>query len=310
MTKTKTKKPKNKWVSRFIALFWLSLIFGVLSVAGVVYGTSKGMMGKLPDVKELENPEINVASEIISADGVVIDRYELEKRIPITYEDIPPIMVQALYAREDERFDEHSGVDGKAVLRAVFSGGRDGGGSTISQQLAKLLFSDPPKNKLERIQQKLKEWVVATQLEKRYTKQEIITMYLNKFDFIYRAHGIEAAAQTYFQKRAKDLDLNESATLIAMLKSPVLYNPKMHPEAAKNERNVVLNQMLKLGYINRAEYDDIKDQPLNTNFKMLQSSVKESYSAYFKYALKEELNAYFEMYEKKNGVKYDLYRDV
>ncbi len=309
MAKTKTQKPKNKWVTRFILYFWLALISMVLAVSGVVYGTSKGMLGKLPDVKELENPEINVASEIISSDGVVIDRYELEKRIPITYQDIPTHMVQALYAREDERYDDHSGVDGKAVLRAVFSGGSDGGGSTITQQLAKQLFSDPPTNKFERIKQKLKEWVVAAQLEKRYTKEEILTMYLNKFDFIYRAHGIEAAAQTYYQKPAKDLTLNESAMLIAMLKNPVLYNPISHPEAAKKQRNVVLNQMLKLGYINRAEYDDLKEQPLNTNFKMLQSSVKESYSAYFKYALKEELNEYFEMYEKKYGIKYDLYRD-
>lgn len=201
--KNKTKK-KNPWVWRLIALFWGLLIASVLGIAGILYSVSEGMLGPLPDVEQLENPDINVASEIYSSDGILMDKFEKEQRIPVNFKDIPEHMVKALYAREDVRFNEHSGIDGEAVLRAVFAGGQQGGGSTITQQLAKQLFTiKRSKDKLEAVKQKLKEWVVATQLEQRYTKEEIIAMYLNKFDFIYRANGVEAAAQTYFQKNVQ-----------------------------------------------------------------------------------------------------------
>ena len=310
MAQTTKKKKRNPWVWRLIALFWLCLVLGVVAIFGILYGTSKGMLGELPDIKQLENPEINVASEIYSSDGKLIDKYEAEKRIPVTYNDLPEHLIQALYAREDERYDEHSGVDGKAILRAIARRGEDGGGSTITQQLALQLFTGKRSTgKVDRVKQKLKEWVVATQLEKRYTKEEIITMYLNKFDFIYRAHGIEAAAQTYFQKSAKDLSITESATLISMLRNPVYFNPHSNPENSLKERNVVLGQMLHVGYIDRAEFDELKEEPLGVNFKMLKSSIKESYSAYFKYTMRKELEKYLEQYNEKYGVQYDLYRD-
>lgn len=308
--KQKTKKKRNPWIWRFIALFWLALIIGVGAIAGIIYGTSQGMLGELPDITELENPEINVASEIYSADGKLIDRFEKEKRIPVTYSDLPEHLVQALYAREDVRFEKHSGVDGRALLRAITSLGKDGGGSTITQQLAMQLFTiDRSRDKKERIKQKLKEWVVAAQLEERYTKEEIITMYLNKFDFIYRANGIQAAARTYFQKDVQDLNVNESATLVCMLRNPFLFNPHSKPEQSLKERNLVLQQMEKYGYITNAEFQEYKEQPLGTNFKMLRTSLKETYSAYFKYTMRRELQAYFKEYEKKYGVHYDLYRD-
>lgn len=308
--KNQTKKKRNPWVWRFIALFWIALILGVAAIAGIVYGTSQGLLGPLPDVRQLENPEINVASEIYSSDGKLIDKYESEKRIPITYEQLPEHLVQALYAREDIRYNEHSGVDGKSLLRAVSTLGEDGGGSTITQQLAKQLFTGKPATgKVERIKQKLKEWVVSTQLEKRYTKEDIITMYLNKFDFTYRASGIQAAAMTYFQKDVSELDVNESAVLVCMLRNPNLFNPVKNPENSLKERNMVLSQMMKYNFITRAEYEDYKEQPLNTNFKMLRSSIKETYSAYFKYTMRKELEKYFKAYEKKYGVRYDLYRD-
>ncbi|MBV7440357.1 transglycosylase domain-containing protein [Weeksellaceae bacterium TAE3-ERU29] len=306
----RNKKKRNPWVFRLILFFWILLIGGVISVFGILYGTSKGMLGPLPDVQELENPEINVASEIYSSDGKLIDKFEKEQRIPVTYQDLPPQLVNALLAREDVRFKEHSGIDGEAILRAVSSLGKDGGGSTITQQLAKQLFTKKRSpNKFEAVKQKLKEWVVALQLEQLYTKEEIITMYLNKFDFIYRANGIEAAAQTYFQKSAKDLTVPESAVLISMLKSPVYYNPKTYPERSLKERNVVLSQMLKYNFITPSEFDEYKNEPLGLNFKMLESSVKETYSAYFKYAMRIELQKYFKEYEKEHGVHYDLYRD-
>lgn len=308
--KKKAKKQKrNPWILRLILLFWFGLILSVVAIYGILFATSQGVFGKLPDVKDLDNPDINVASEIYSADGVLIDRYEKEKRIPIVYSDIPQHLVEALYSREDARYRTHTGVDGRALLRAIFRGATDGGGSTITQQLAKQLFSKRPHNKIERIKQKLKEWVVATQLEKRYTKDEIITMYLNKFDFIYRANGIAAAARTYYQKELKDLNLNESATLIAMLKNPIIYNPVRHPEKAKHERNVVINQMVKYEYLDEDEAEKIKKESLNLNFKMMESSIKETYSAYFKYAMRRELEAYLKEYEDKYGIEYNLYRD-
>lgn len=310
MTQKNQPKRRNPWVPRLIGLFWIIFLLGAAAVFGILYGTSLGLFGALPDVKDLENPDINVASEIYSADGKLIDRFEKEKRIPVTYAELPEHLLQALYAREDIRYHEHSGIDGESLLRAAYTMGKDGGGSTITQQLAKQLFTGVRANsKLERVKQKLKEWVVSVQLEKRYTKEEIITMYLNKFDFIYRANGIQTAAQTYYQKDVKDLTVDESAVLISMLKNPVLFNPVDHPEASIHERNVVMNQMMKYGFINNAEYNELKDKPLNLNFKMLDSSIKETYSAYFKYTMKKELEKYFEEYDKKYGVHYDLYRD-
>lgn len=304
------KKKNNPWVRRLIIIFWVGLFGSILLVAGILYGTSKGLLGRLPEIEQLENPEINIASEIYSADGVLIDKYEKEKRIPITYDKLPKHLVQALYAREDERFEEHSGIDGRSVLRAITSLGADGGGSTITQQLAKQLFTkERSSNKIERVKQKLKEWVVSVQLEKRYTKEEIITMYLNKFDFIYRANGIEAAARTYFQKDVSKLTVPESAVLISMLKNPVYFNPVDHPDRSIHERNVVLSQMYKLGYITEAEFNDYKNLPIGTNFKLLKTSLKETYSAYFKYTLRKELEDYLEEYGEKTGVYYDLYRD-
>ncbi|MDO5656212.1 MAG: transglycosylase domain-containing protein [Flavobacteriaceae bacterium] len=310
MKQNNQTKRKNPWIWRFIAVVWIVLLLAVGSVAGILFGTSQGMFGELPDVQQLENPEINVASEIYSSDGILIDKFEKEKRIPVSFQELPPHLLQALYAREDVRYFTHSGIDGESILRAVYTMGKDGGGSTITQQLAKQLFTGVRANsKIERVKQKLKEWVVAVQLEKKYTKEEILTMYLNKFDFIYRANGIQTAAQTYFQKDVKDLTVDESALLISMLKNPVLFNPVDHPEASTHERNVVLSQMLKYGYINNAEFNEYKDKPLGLNFKMLTSSIKETYSAYFKHTMRKELEKYFEDYAKTYGVHYDLYRD-
>lgn len=311
MTQPKNqKKKRNPWVWRFIALFWIGLLLGVGAIFGILYGTSIGMLGPLPDIQDLENPEINVASEIYSADGKLIGKFENEKRIPIKYSDLPEHLIQALQAREDIRYNEHSGIDGESVLRAIYSLGKDGGGSTITQQLAKQLFTkNAASSKLERVKQKLKEWVVSAQLEKRYTKEEIITMYLNKFDFIYRANGIQAAARTYFQKDVQDLDVGESAVFVSMLRNPIVFNPHSNPEASLKERNIVLSQMMKYNFITPAEYDELKEKPLNTNFQMLRSSIKESYSTYFKYTMQKDLEKYFEDYKKEYGVSYDLYRD-
>jgi penicillin-binding protein 1A len=194
----------------------------------------------MPEVQELENPDIYVASEIISSDGVQLGKFEKEKTIPITYKDLPQHLIYALQAKEDERFREHSGIDMKSIARAIRYGGARGGGSTITQQLAKLLFTgNASQNKIQRAFQKLKEWVVAVSLEKRYTKEEIVTLYFNKFDFLHNANGIELASKIYFNKSAKDLNLSEAATFVAMLENPRRNNPIRNMDRAIKRRNVV-----------------------------------------------------------------------
>ena len=203
---------------------------------------------------------------------------------------MPPHLVYALMAKEDERFREHSGIDLQAFARAVAYGGKRGGGSTISQQLAKLLFTKgASQNKFQRAFQKLKEWSVAVSLEKRYTKEEIITLYFNKFDFLHNANGIELASRIYFNKPTKELTLSEAATFVAMLENPVRNNPIKYPERAKERRNVVLEQMLKTNYIDQATYDKVVAEPIVVDFHPVES-VDEGYSAYYKHYLRKEIN--------------------
>lgn len=303
----KVKKPFS--VKRMLLLIWGVFLLGILGIAGIFWGTANGLLGEMPDVQALENPDIYVSSEIYSSDGVLIDRFETEKRIPITYDELPQHLIEALLAREDIRFHEHSGIDPRATARALTSGGSSGGASTITQQLAKLLFTEKrSKNKIEAVKQKIKEWVVAAELEKRYTKEEIIAMYLNKFDFIYNANGIELASKVYFNTTASKLSLSESAMLIAMLKNPVIYNPIRAPERAKNERNIVLNQMSKYGFLTNAELEAAKAQPVKVDHQEI-NTISESYSAYYKSELRKEIQAYLKDLEKETGRKYNLYKD-
>ena len=232
---------KKSSISKWIKFIWLSFFGIVIGLVLLFFSVSQGFLGEMPDVKDLENPDIYVASEIISSDGVVLGKFEKEKTQPITYQELPPHLVYALYAKEDERFKEHSGIDLKSVIRAIYYRGERGGGSTITQQLAKLLFTGTAsQNKIQRAFQKLKEWSVAVSLEKRYTKEEIITLYFNKFDFLYNANGIEMASKVYFNKKTKDLTLSEAAMFVAMLENPVRNNPLRNPERAKNRRDIVL----------------------------------------------------------------------
>ena len=250
------KKKKDTSWRKWVSFIWIGLIAVVLGISGLFFSVSQGFLGEMPDVKELENPDIFVASEIISSDGVTLGKFEKEKTQPIVYKDLPPYLIYALQAKEDERFKEHSGIDLYSVARAVAYGGGRGGGSTITQQLAKLLFTgNASQNKVQRAFQKLKEWVVAVSLEKRYTKEEIITLYFNKFDFLFNANGIEMASRVYFNKKTSELTLPEAATFVAMLENPRKNNPYRYPEKAKERRNVVLDQMQKTGYIDAATYE-------------------------------------------------------
>jgi penicillin-binding protein 1A len=246
-------------------LRWLYGIFGAAILLGILlfFLISKGALGFMPSFEELENPKNNLATILYSADQEVLGKYFHENRTNINYEDLNKNVINALISTEDIRFYNHSGIDpkglGRVLFRTVLMGEKSsGGGSTITQQLAKLLFHDPAKNLWERSLQKLKEWVIAVKLERSYTKQEILTMYLNKAPFIYGAYGIESAAHTFFSKPMDSIRVEEAATLIGMLQNPSLYNPLRRPDVTQNRRNIVLSQMRKADHISPEEYDSLK----------------------------------------------------
>lgn len=303
------KQPKPFSLKKMLFIIWGAFLAGVLGIFILFWGTSHGLLGEMPDVADLENPDIYVSSEIYSSDGVLLDRFETEKRIPITYNDLPAHVVDALLAREDIRYRKHSGIDPRSTMRALTSAGESGGASTITQQLAKQLFTkNRSQSKIKRVFQKIKEWVVAVELEKRYTKDEIIAMYLNKFDFVYSANGIELASKVYFNTTTSKLTVDQGAMLIAMLKNPVYNNPVMNPKNAMHERNVVLNQMIKYGSLTEAEAKTYKDKPLGINKQEI-NTISESYSAYYKHELRREIQGYLDNLEKETGKKYNLYKD-
>ena len=303
------KKVKNTGWKKWVRLIWMGLIAVILGIAGLFFAVSQGFLGDMPNVKELENPDIYVASEIYSSDGKLLGKFEKEKTQPVTYKQLPPYLIYALQAKEDERFKEHSGIDLKSILRAVRYGGERGGGSTITQQLAKLLFTGTAsQNKIQRAFQKLKEWSVAVSLEKRYTKEEIITLYFNKFDFLYNANGIEMASRIYFNKSTKELTLPEAAMFVAMLENPVKNNPMRNEERAKRRRDVVLAQMLETGYLDQQNYDKAVATPIALDYHPVKS-IDDGYSAYYKFYLRKEISAYLTDYEKKTGKTLNLYKD-
>ncbi len=303
------KKKRNTGWKKWVKIIWVGLLAVVLGISALFFAVSQGFLGDMPDVKELENPDIYVASEIYSSDGVLLGKFEKEKTQPITYKELPPYLIYALQAKEDERFKEHSGIDLQSVARAVAFRGQRGGGSTITQQLAKLLFTGTAsQNKIQRSFQKLKEWVVAVSLEKRYTKEEIITLYFNKFDFVNNANGIEMASRIYFNKKTSQLTLPEAATFVSMLEAPVANNPLRNPERAKRRRDVVLDQMLKTGYLDQQTYEQAIATPIKTDFHPIKT-IDDGYSAYYKFYLRKEIDQYVKDFEKKTGKSLNLFKD-
>ena len=267
----------------------------------------------MPDLEILENPKTYLASEIFSSDGKTLGKYYFnDNRTPVTFDELPSHLVDALIATEDIRFYSHSGIDFKRTFAAAVKLGKDGGGSTITQQLAKLLFTgEGSKNRLERLTQKFKEYIIAVRLERHYTKDEIITQYLNLYDFGNNADGIRSASRIYFGKEPKDLDINESAILVAMLKNSSLYNPRPHrnPIGVKNRRNVVLNQMSKYGYLDQKIVDSLKLQPLNLRYTP--ESHREGIATYFREYLRAHMKDWIndEKNRKPDGSKYNLNTD-
>ena len=258
---------------RFIHILWALLAGGFVSAIVGFFAIWFGWIGYMPDIEDLQNPINRFATQVYSSDGKVIGTWNLNKenRIVIPYKKMSPYLVQALVATEDERFYEHSGIDFRALGRAIIKRGilgqtNAGGGSTITQQLAKQLYSSTAQSAAQRMLQKPIEWVIAIKLERYYTKEEIIALYLNYFDFLHNAVGIKTAANTYFNKEPKDLTVCEAATLIGLCKNPSFFNPVRYPERAKERRNVVLSQMVKAGYMDHAEYQNYSSEPLTLNF--------------------------------------------
>ncbi len=260
----------RKW---FIGFLWTLLAVIVLGTAGCFWAISEGKIGYMPPIEDLQNPINRYATQVYSADGELMGTWSIsrENRVPVGYSELSPWLVKALVATEDARFYEHSGIDFYALGRAIIKRGilgqkNAGGGSTITQQLAKQLFSDVAHSTMERALQKPIEWVIAVKLERNYTKDEIISMYLNYFDFLHNAVGIKTAANTYFSKEPSELTITEAATLIGLCKNPSYFNPVRYEERALDRRNVVLGQMLKADYITPEQYDSCCQVPMNLKF--------------------------------------------
>lgn len=307
-TKTKKKTTKEQPVRRHIKTFWklfggfIGLIFLVFILA------SWGIFGSLPDETSLENPEKNLATQIIGSDGVTLGTFYKENRTPIKYEDLPGHLVNALIATEDVRFYDHSGIDAKGTVRAIAFLGTRGGASTISQQLAKLFFTEQvSRNKLQRGLQKIKEWVIAIRLERRYTKEEIITMYFNEYDFLNQAVGIQSAAKIYFSKEPSELSTAEAATLVGMFKNSSLYNPLKNEVGVKNRRNVVLAQMEKYDFISQEVKDSL--QALDLNIRYSPQGHDEGIATYFREYARAFMAEWVEKNKKSDGTKYNIYSD-
>ena len=308
------KKPAKTVFFKYIKWFWSAFILGVVGILLLFILASVGAFGSMPDFAELENPENNLATEIISSDGRTIGTFFNENRTPVTYDELPDHLVKALIATEDERFYEHSGIDGRGTIRALAFLGTKGGASTITQQLSKLLFTGGSQSIVKRVFQKVKEWVIAIKLEKQYTKEEIVTMYFNKYDFLYQAVGIGSASRIYFGKEPKELKIEESAVLVAMLKNPILYNPNKErfKKNSLNRRNQVFKQMEKNEFISTKVKDSLQKLPLEINFSPEGHS--DGLATYFREYLRDFMGDWIKNNPKINGVTgeeelYNIYRD-
>ncbi|MBL4577136.1 MAG: transglycosylase domain-containing protein, partial [Flavobacteriales bacterium] len=274
-------------LKRPLLLFWLVLATGLFSVCAMIFATSRGLFGELPSPSSLENPVFSEASIVFTSDSINIGTYYRENRSNVTYDELPPHLVEALIATEDVRYLEHTGIDMRALARAIVYMGSKGGASTITQQLAKMLFHQRPQSASARLLQKVKEWIIAVQLEKQYTKQEIVALYFNKLDFVNQAVGIRSAASVYFNSSPQSLSITESAMLVGMAKNPSLFNPVRRPDTTLHRRNVVMHQMFTYGFMTRVAYDSLKLFPLGLNYQKVDHKI--GVAPYFRQVLRKEL---------------------
>ena len=309
----KIKKKETQGFFMYIKWFWILVGSGIGLFALLFLSASWGFFGDLPPYEYLENPQTNLASQIVSSDGKLLGKFYLDdNRTDVNYEDLPENLVNTLIASEDIRFREHSGIDARGTLRAAFFLGKRGGASTITQQLARQLFVGVrSRNKFETIQQKLKEWVLATRLERSYTKEEIIAMYLNIYDFGNNADGIRSASRIYFGKEPKDLKVEESAMLVGMLQNSSLFNPLRREEITLKKRNIVLGQLARYDFITEQEKDSLQALKMDINFNP--ESHREGLATYFRMYLQRFMKGWIDNNPKpaREGERdrYNLYLD-
>lgn len=296
-------------MSRPVQIFWKIFLWGFLALILVLVLINLGVFGKMPSLAQLENPSITLATEVYGDDGTSMGKYFLEKgnRSNVQYKDISKHVVNALVATEDERFYDHSGIDGKAVVRAIVLLGKQGGGSTITQQLALNMFAERSQNPISRILQKLKEWIIAVKLERNFTKQEILALYLNTVSFSDNVYGVRNAARTFFSKEPDRLNVEESAVLIGMLKATGTYNPRTNYKSSFDRRNTVIDQLTRNGYLSVAEANEIKKKPIRLNYKKLDQN--NGIAPYFLEVIRDELKKWASEHEKPDGDNYNIYED-
>lgn len=301
---------KQNTMQRSVRIFWQVFLAGFVCFILLVLLASWGVFGKMPSLKELENPSILQASEVYADDGTLMGKYYLEKgnRSNVQYKDISKHVIDALISTEDKRFYNHSGIDFKRTISAVVFFGSRGGASTITQQLAKALLDHERRSKANTVIQKVKEWIIAVKLERNFTKEEILALYLNAVPFGNNIYGIRNASITFFQKEPDRLKVEEASMLVGMLKGNSLYNPVRNPKASLDRRNVVISQMVKNNKLNEAEAAKLKAQPIVLKYKRLDENT--GYAPYFREVLREELKTLLKDLKKPNGDgSYDLYDD-
>ena len=305
--KNESKPKKKNPVTKAVKILWITFYTGFISFIFLILLAYWGAFGEMPSLEELENPSAALASEIIAADGTLMGKFYMQDRSNVEYKDISKYAIQALVATEDERFYDHSGIDGIAIGRAVFNFGTDGGGSTITQQLSKNLFTNYSSFAPLRVLQKLKEWIISVQLERNFTKEEILALYLNTVPFGENVYGIRNASLTFFQKEPAELNINESAVLIGMLKANTLYNPRKNLTKSTERRNVVLDQMVKNKYLDPTLAKSIKAEPIKLNFKKIDEN--NGVAPYFNEVLRDYMKNWCKQNSKKDGKSYNIYRD-
>ncbi len=290
-----------------IKYLWRAFFIGFGLFVLLVIGANFGLLGKMPSLEELENPSASLASEVIASDGTLMGKFYMEDRTNVEYKDISKNIVNALVAAEDERFYNHSGIDGRALGRAVMKLGSDGGGSTITQQLALNLFGGRAKNKVLRVFQKIQEWIIAVKLERNFTKDEIIALYLNTVEYSDNVFGIRNASKTFFQKEPSLVTVDEAALLIGMVNAPYAYNPRIFPPRAMQKRNVVINDMVRNNFVTAEEAEKLKSKPINLKYKKLDEST--GLAPYFRDVLRDQMKKWAKEHKKSNGESYNIYRD-
>ncbi|TXT32694.1 MAG: penicillin-binding protein 1A, partial [Chitinophagaceae bacterium] len=296
-------------MTKSVRIFWKIFFGGFAFLFVFLLMLNYGWIGSMPDLDDIENPTASLASQVYAEDGTLMGKYYIEDRINVKYKDISKYAIDALVATEDKRFYDHSGIDGKSLARAVFYLGSEGGASTITMQTAKNLFTEnwSTKNFILRGLQKIKECIIAVKLERNFTKEEILTLYLNTVAFGDNVFGIRNASKTFFQKEPDRINVSEAAVLIGMINGPGVYNPRSNPKKALDRRNLVLNRMVGYKVLDENDAKALKLQPIELNYKKLDETT--GLGPYFRMVLGEEMKKWCKEHKKNNGDSYDLYRD-